>query len=40
MTKQDRPALILIDIQKGFDDIEYWADTETIQKRKLTQEKF
>ena len=24
ITKQDRPALILIDIQKGFDDIEYW----------------
>lgn len=24
MTKQDNPALILIDIQKGFDDIEYW----------------
>ncbi len=24
MTKQDRPALILIDIQKGFDDIAYW----------------
>jgi nicotinamidase-related amidase len=24
MTIQDRPALILIDIQKGFDDIEYW----------------
>jgi len=24
MTKQDKPALILIDIQKGFEDIEYW----------------
>lgn len=24
MTKQDRPALILIDIQKAFNDIEYW----------------
>jgi len=24
MTKQEKPALILIDIQKGFDDIEYW----------------
>jgi nicotinamidase-related amidase len=24
ITKTDRPALILIDIQKGFDDIEYW----------------
>jgi nicotinamidase-related amidase len=24
MTKQDNPALILIDIQKGFEDIEYW----------------
>ena len=24
MTKQDRPALILIDIQKAFDNIEYW----------------
>lgn len=24
MTKQDKPALILIDIQKGFDDLEYW----------------
>lgn len=24
MTKKDSPALILIDIQKGFDDIEYW----------------
>ena len=22
--KSDRPALILIDIQKGFDDLEYW----------------
>jgi len=22
--KSDRPALLLIDIQKGFDDIEYW----------------
>ena len=24
MIKQDSPALLLIDIQKGFDDIEYW----------------
>ena len=24
ISKLDRPALILIDIQKGFDDIEYW----------------
>jgi nicotinamidase-related amidase len=24
LTVQDQPALILIDIQKGFDDIEYW----------------
>lgn len=24
ITLQDRPALILIDIQKGFDDVEYW----------------
>ena len=24
ITKKDRPALILIDIQKGFDDIDYW----------------
>ncbi len=24
ITKHDKPALILIDIQKGFDDIEYW----------------
>lgn len=24
ITKKDRPALILIDIQKGFDNIEYW----------------
>ena len=24
LTKSDRPALILIDIQKGFDNIEYW----------------
>jgi nicotinamidase-related amidase len=24
MTKLDKPALILIDIQKGFEDIEYW----------------
>lgn len=24
ITKTDRPALILIDIQKGFDNIEYW----------------
>lgn len=24
MTKQDEPALILIDIQKGFEDIAYW----------------
>jgi nicotinamidase-related amidase len=24
MTKSDRPALILVDIQKGFDNIEYW----------------
>jgi nicotinamidase-related amidase len=24
MKKQDKPALILIDIQKGFDDIAYW----------------
>ena len=24
MTKPDRPALLLIDIQKGFDDIAYW----------------
>ncbi len=24
ITKTDRPALILIDIQKGFENIEYW----------------
>ncbi|HLY71338.1 MAG TPA: cysteine hydrolase family protein [Puia sp.] len=24
MTKQEKPALILIDIQKGFDDLDYW----------------
>lgn len=24
LTVQDKPALILIDIQKGFDDVEYW----------------
>ena len=24
LTKSDRPALILVDIQKGFDNIEYW----------------
>jgi nicotinamidase-related amidase len=24
ISKKDRPALILIDIQKGFDNIEYW----------------
>lgn len=24
MTKEDKPALILIDIQKGFEDIAYW----------------
>jgi nicotinamidase-related amidase len=24
MNKQDNPALLLIDIQKGFDDVEYW----------------
>jgi len=24
MTKQDHPALLLIDIQKGMDDIDYW----------------
>ena len=24
ISKLDKPALILIDIQKGFNDIEYW----------------
>src|SRR6188474_599092 len=24
ISKTDRPALILVDIQKGFDNIEYW----------------
>ncbi len=24
LSKKDKPALILIDIQKGFDDIDYW----------------
>jgi hypothetical protein len=24
ISKSDNPALLLIDIQKGFDDIEYW----------------
>src|ERR1700709_562518 len=24
LKKADRPALILVDIQKGFDDVEYW----------------
>src|SRR5882724_994840 len=24
ITKSSRPALILVDIQKGFEDIEYW----------------
>ena len=40
ITKTDRPALILIDIQKGFDNIEYWAGKETIQMRKKTQVNF
>ncbi len=26
ITKADKPALILIDIQKGFDNIEYWGE--------------
>lgn len=26
ITKTDRPALILIDIQKGFDNIQYWGE--------------
>lgn len=26
LSKSDRPALILIDIQKGFDNIEYWGE--------------
>ena len=24
MTKQDKPALLLVDIQQGFDDVAYW----------------
>jgi hypothetical protein len=24
ISKSDRPALIFIDIQKGFDNLEYW----------------
>lgn len=24
LTRSDRPALLLVDIQKGFDDIDYW----------------
>ena len=24
ISKKDRPALLLVDIQKGFDNIEYW----------------
>lgn len=41
MTIQEKPALILIDIQKGFDDIEYWGghrnnvDAETNAKNLL-----
>lgn len=26
ISKSDKPALILIDIQKGFDDIQYWGE--------------
>ncbi|MEP7109148.1 MAG: hypothetical protein ABI760_14240 [Ferruginibacter sp.] len=26
ITKTDRPALILIDIQIGFDDVAYWVE--------------
>lgn len=35
ISKSDRPALILIDIQKGFDDIEYWGG----QRNNLDAEK-
>jgi nicotinamidase-related amidase len=42
INKQDRPALILIDIQNGFEDIEYWGghrnnpDAEIYASRLLT----
>lgn len=34
ISKTDKPALILIDIQKGFDDIQYWGG----QRNNLTAE--
>src|SRR4051812_17070301 len=33
--KKDKPALILIDIQKGFEDVEYWGG----QRNNLNAEK-
>ncbi|MFO0506607.1 MAG: hypothetical protein ACK5X6_07135, partial [Chryseotalea sp.] len=35
ISKSDRPALILIDIQKGFDNVEYWGG----QRNNLDAEK-
>ena len=47
ISKSDRPALILIDIQKGFDNIEYWggqrnnpqAETRASELLKIWREK-
>jgi hypothetical protein len=35
LLKKDRPALILIDIQKGFENVEYWGG----QRNNLNAEK-
>jgi len=34
ISKKDYPPLILVDIQKGFDDIKYWAAKEIIRMKK------
>jgi len=40
ISKKEKPALLLVDIQKGFDPISYWGNESTILKLRKMQPGF